>query len=51
MNFDKNSFQIEEKTISGKTIKYRSFRNISYVKYPVSSEFQQLNIYSPETYF
>lgn len=51
MKFDKQNYQIEKITIGGNTIEIRSFRNRVYVEKPVNEEFQQMNIFAPETYY
>ncbi|MDO4333104.1 MAG: subtype B tannase [Eubacteriales bacterium] len=51
MNFDKNRFQTETVTLNGETVRFRSWRNLSYVDRPVNPEFQQMNIFAPEDYF
>lgn len=51
MKFDKNQYAVEQVTLEGETIRFRAFRNLAYVDYPVNPEFQQMNIYVPEAYY
>lgn len=51
MYFDKENYKVEELTLKGQTIKFRSFRNLVYVDRPVNEEFQQMNIFVPEVYY
>ncbi len=44
-------YQIREAVVEGKTIKYRAYENIVYVKNPVDIGYQTINIYIPEEYF
>ena len=46
-----DSYKSQEINVEGKLIKFRAFENIVYVKYPVDSSFQKMNIYIPEEYF
>lgn len=50
MNFDLNSFTTETLTDSARTISFRAYRNISYVKNPTAPSLQVLNIFIPQTY-
>ena len=51
MHFDKYNYKVEEVTINGQTIRFRSFRNLVYVENPVNEDFQQMNIFVPEIYY
>lgn len=51
LQFDPNQYSKEKRTLGGKTIKYRAFRDISYVSKPVNSEYQKMHIFAPETYY
>lgn len=51
LNFDSNNYTIKTATVNGKTITYRAYENIVYVKNPVDIKYQTLNIYIPEEYF
>lgn len=51
MQFNKDNYTVEKMTLAGETIEFRAFRNRVYVDKPVNSEFQQMNIFAPETYY
>ena len=52
LNFDANkNYTIKTVTVNGKTITYRAYENIVYVKKPVDIAYQTINIYIPEEYF
>lgn len=51
MKFNQDNYRVENLKIENKTIKYRNFENIIYVKNPVDSQCQIMNIYAPEDYF
>lgn len=51
LKFDEQKYTIETITLDNKTLKYRAFENIIYVKYPVDTNFQKLSIFVPETYY
>lgn len=51
MEFDENHYVIEEKEVTGKTVRYRAWRNLLYVDRPVCPEFQQMHLFAPEAYF
>lgn len=51
MKFEKENYKIEELTIENETIKFRSFRNLTYVEHPVNEAYQQMNIFVPEVYY
>lgn len=51
MKFDKEDYKVEELTLEGETIRFRSYRNMIYVNHTVNEEFQQMNIFAPEDYY
>lgn len=51
MEFDRNRYTIEEVTLDGETVRFRAFRNLVYVEYPVNEEFQKMNLFVPESYY
>ncbi|MFZ5969575.1 MAG: hypothetical protein ACOYVK_20640 [Bacillota bacterium] len=51
LEFDMAKYTVKTLTVDGKTIKYRAFENIVYVKYPVDTKYQSLNFYVPEEYY
>lgn len=51
LNFNKDNYEIETLTIDNKTIIYRSYENIVYVKNPVDINYQIMNIYVPKEYY
>ena len=51
LNFDITKSSLKEALVDGKTIKYRGYENIVYVKNPIDIQYQTINIYIPEEYF
>lgn len=51
MEFKAENYQTEEKTVAGKTLRYRAWRNLLYVDRPVYPAYQQMNLFAPEDYF
>ena len=51
MKFEKENYKIEELTLENETIRFRSFRNLTYVEHPVNKDYQQMNIFAPEAYY
>ena len=51
MKFEKENYKIEELTLENETIRFRSFRNLIYVEHPVNKDYQQMNIFAPESYY
>jgi hypothetical protein len=51
LDFDTKNYKSETITVDGKTIKYRAYENIVYVKNPVDTKYESMNIYVPEEYF
>ena len=52
LKFDVNeNYTIKTAEVNGKTITYRAYENIVYVKNPVDINYQTINIYIPTEYF
>lgn len=51
MKFEKDKYKIEELTLEGEIIRFRSFRNLTYVEHPVNEAYQQMNLFVPEAYY
>lgn len=51
LNFNSDNYIKKSLEVDGKTIEYRAYEKIIYVKNPVDIEYQNMNIYIPETYF
>ncbi len=51
LNFNVKKFESQTLTFEGKTFKVRAYENILYVKNPVDTACQKMNIYIPEEYF
>ncbi|MDO4879251.1 MAG: subtype B tannase [Neisseria sp.] len=51
LDFSKQPYTAQSTMVDGKTVAYRAFENIAYVKNPVQAEYQVINIYIPEAYF
>lgn len=51
MQFEKENYKIEELTLENETIRFRAFRNLTYVEHPVNKDYQQMNIFAPEAYY
>ena len=49
LKFDDKKYTIQTITLDDKTLEYRAFENIIYVKNPVDTNFQKLSIFVPET--
>ncbi|MBP2655165.1 MAG: alpha/beta hydrolase [Firmicutes bacterium] len=45
------NYTVKTLTVNNKTITYRAYENIVYVKYPVDTNYQIMNIYVPEEYY
>ena len=50
MSFNPESYANEQLENNTQKIEYRAYRNIPYVKNPVSPELQVLNIFIPQAY-
>ena len=51
LTFDPQKFTAQTVSVNGESIAYRAYEQIVYVKNPVDSKYQQMNIYIPEAYF
>ncbi|MDD4604106.1 MAG: hypothetical protein PHF97_09905 [Bacteroidales bacterium] len=51
LNFNAAKYESQTLTFEGKTFKVRAYENIVYVKSPVDTTCQKMNIYIPEEYF
>ncbi|WP_254560014.1 subtype B tannase [Dyadobacter diqingensis] len=51
LEFNPQHYQTQTLTLDGKTFKVRAFEKIVYVKNPVDTSRQIMNIYIPETYY
>jgi hypothetical protein len=49
--FDKTNYSVKTLTLNDKTITYRAYENIVYVKHPVDINYEIINIYVPEEYY
>jgi len=49
--FDENSYVPKTINVNGTKIKIRAYENIVYVKNPVDTKYEAMNIYIPEEYF
>ncbi len=51
LEFDMNSGVLQTAEVNGKTIEFYAFEKISYVKNPVDTKYQVMNVYIPKEYF
>ncbi|GHA65264.1 alpha/beta hydrolase [Formosimonas limnophila] len=51
LTFNANQYTSQIIQVNGQEIKYRAYEHIVYVKNPVDTQYQQMNIYIPEAYF
>lgn len=51
LEFNKNNYTVKTTTMENKSITYRAYENIVYVKNPVDTNYQIMNIYVPEDYY
>lgn len=51
IDFDANAYVAKSFTINGNDVNFRAYENIVYVKNPVDTKYQIMNIYIPEEYF
>jgi hypothetical protein len=49
--FDPSTFAVRSATVAGKTIEYRAYEGIVYVRHPVDAAYQRMNIFVPTAYF
>jgi hypothetical protein len=51
LDFDAKNYTEKTATVDGKTVAYRAFENIVYVKNPADTKYQCMNFYVPEGYY
>jgi len=51
LKFDASKYEVQSLEFEGTTLTVRAFENIPYVKNPVDTIYQKMNIYIPEAYF
>jgi len=51
LDFDTKNYTSKTITVNNKTVKYRAYENVVYVKNPVDTKYESMNIYIPEEYF
>jgi hypothetical protein len=51
LTFNPKNYVVQTLTHEGKTFKVRAYENLVYVKNPVDTAYQKMNIYIPEEYF
>ncbi|MDO5608879.1 MAG: subtype B tannase [Capnocytophaga sp.] len=51
LRFDVSKYEIQTAEIDGETIEVRAYENIVYIKKPVDTVYQIMNIYIPRAYF
>ena len=51
LNFDIQKYELQTLSLDGKTFNVRAYENIVYVKNPVDTVYEKMNIYIPEEYF
>lgn len=51
LKFNENKFIAQSYSLNGATIKVRAYENVVYVKNPIDTAYQRMNIYIPEEYF
>lgn len=51
LKLDVKAYTIEKLTVDGKVFNVRAYENLIYVKYPVDTTYQKMNIYIPVEYF
>lgn len=51
LNFNPKKYEIQTLSLDGKTFTVRAYENIVYIKNPVDTGYQKLNIYIPTAYF
>lgn len=51
LEFDGKNYRSFTVQVNGKSLKFRAFEKIVYVKYPTNADYQSLNFYVPEIYF
>lgn len=51
LSFPEERCQTEALSLDGRTIEYRSFKDLVYVEKPVDEEYQRMNLFVPELYY
>lgn len=51
LDFDAGKFSVETAEVGEKTIRYRAYKNIVYLLFPVDAKYQSLNFYVPVEYY
>lgn len=51
LNFEREKFTVETATVNGRTIRFRAYKTIVYVRFPVDAKYQSLNFYAPIEYY
>lgn len=51
IKFDTSDYTEKTATVDGKTIKYRAYEKLVYVKNPVDTKYEIMNVYIPEQYY
>lgn len=51
LEFGNNDYTVESIMVNNKTVAYRAYEKIVYVKHPIDIKYQCMNIYIPEEYF
>ncbi|MDS0525553.1 alpha/beta hydrolase [Clostridium sp. SHJSY1] len=51
IDFDQNNYTTKTLTVNNKTITYRAYEKIVYVKNPVDTNYEIMNFYVPEEYY
>ena len=49
LDFDPENYIVKTTVVDGATVTYRAYMDISYVKSPVETNYQKLNVYVPES--
>jgi hypothetical protein len=49
--FDPGRYTVKTATLDGKTVTYRAYEGLAYVKRPVDATYQKVNIFVPEIYY
>ncbi len=49
--FDASRFTLKSATVDGRTIEYRAYEGIAYVRQSVDATYQRMNVYVPAAYF
>ncbi len=49
LKFHETNYTVKTTDVDGKTVAYRAYENIGYVKYPADIKYQYMNVYIPES--